>query len=162
MVPIPWVEHADAKVPSKCPESTGVNSAHSDNVPEHGTDWAQKASDAVESAGDVIRDTTDGEWVTLPTHTVIEDGDQYFTQGKWEPTESQRAKVVPSMQYRRRRKPPLGCQPRVIWVEHRVGELSEAIGRYADESSRMPAEWVAELSEHLNWLRSQENTDDAS
>lgn len=50
-------------------------------------------------------------------------------------------------------KPPLGCKPRFIWVEHRVGELSDAIGRYADDSARMPVEWVIELQEHLTWLK---------
>lgn len=54
-------------------------------------------------------------------------------------------------------KPPLGCKPRFVWVEHRVGELADAIGRYADDS-RMDIEWVIELQEHLTWL--QERGDD--
>lgn len=76
-----------------------------------GNAWAQKASDAVDAAREVVRTN-----------------------------------------------PPVGCKPRFIWVEQRVGELSDAIGRYADDN-RMDIEWVIELQEHLTWLK--ERTDES-
>lgn len=52
-------------------------------------------------------------------------------------------------------KPPLGIIPELIWKEHRIRELSMAIGRYTQEGCFYNADhitilnWIAELSKLL-------------
>ena len=51
------------------------------------------------------------------------------------------------------KKPPLGIEPEVVWVERRVAELGEAINRYINAGIEVPAYWVEEYNRHKKNLK---------
>ena len=46
-----------------------------------------------------------------------------------------------------REKPPLGVNPRKLWDEQRLCELSGAVNRYLDARYQVPEAWLLELEE---------------
>jgi hypothetical protein len=46
-------------------------------------------------------------------------------------------------------KPPLGIMPRYLWIEKRIQDLAEAIGRYIESPFPIPTEWVDERNQLL-------------
>jgi hypothetical protein len=44
-------------------------------------------------------------------------------------------------------KPPLGIQPRHLWIESRRDELYSAINRYREHMKHVPTGWLSELLE---------------
>lgn len=43
-------------------------------------------------------------------------------------------------------KPPIGIMPKSIWIAKRIQEINEAINRYVDAGSTVPAAWTEELN----------------
>lgn len=52
--------------------------------------------------------------------------------------------------------PPLGVQPRFLWVEHRVDELWQAIMRAVKAGILPQQEWLDEMKEHEHWLQQRQ------
>ncbi len=53
-------------------------------------------------------------------------------------------------------KPPLGLKPREIHARGRVFDIVEAMGRYTEDQMLIPDEWIGELIELTEWLKSHE------
>lgn len=50
-------------------------------------------------------------------------------------------------------RPPLGIIPEWRFRELRIDEIRIAIKRYEEANFKIPAEWIDEMSNHLQWLR---------
>lgn len=48
----------------------------------------------------------------------------------------------------RQKKPPLGIQPKEIWINERKKALEDAIMRYLNEGNAIPIKWIEELNEY--------------
>ncbi len=53
-------------------------------------------------------------------------------------------------------RPPLGLEPRKIWVESRTRQVLEAMLRYLDAGMKIPREWSRELGVNLDDLEAEE------
>jgi len=47
--------------------------------------------------------------------------------------------------------PPIGLKPRFIVTEERLEEVKEAIERYIENGFKVPAEWIEEYNDLLEW-----------
>lgn len=53
-------------------------------------------------------------------------------------------------------KPPLGIEPKDIWIKKRFQDLKDAISRYNNASLEIPMEWIDEYNELLKIVNKEE------
>lgn len=49
--------------------------------------------------------------------------------------------------------PPLGIEPRFMWIEKRIEGLIAAMGRYSDAGLPTPKRWLEEMDQLILMLR---------
>lgn len=47
---------------------------------------------------------------------------------------------------------PVGLRPHVVWLEERLKEIEDAVGRYNKSNKQIPTEWTIELLELVKFL----------
>lgn len=55
---------------------------------------------------------------------------------------------------------PLGLRPKWIILQQRLNEINEAIVRYMDAGYKVPAEWIIERNEIIDYLEERENKEE--
>lgn len=116
---------------------------------EHEHTYRRKISEPTTPLANGYRLAAGYRW--LATGDTLETGDEYHSgYDRWTITGFVGARVNEGQVYRRKLqpptpKPPLGLTPRHIWIATRKAAVVDAIRRYLDAGTDVPAEWLEEL-----------------
>lgn len=73
---------------------------------------------------------------------------------KMKPTKEELKRAIEKPQmgpFQKYKKPPIGLRPRIIWLNERAMEITEAIERYQEVGKEVPERWNIELA----WVMAQ-------